>query len=66
MDKCADGVPVLGKVAEVPGLVLACGFTGHGFGIAPAAAHQLAELITTGQTTVDLHDLRYDRFHAKI
>ncbi len=66
MDKCADGVPVLGKVGEVPGLVLACGFTGHGFGIAPAAAHQLAELITTGRTDVDLHDLRYDRFHAKI
>lgn len=66
MDKCADGVPVLGNVSEVPGLVLACGFSGHGFGIAPGAAEQLAELITTGKTTVDLHDLRYDRFKAKI
>ena len=34
MDKCADGVPVLGKVEEVPGLIMACGFSGHGFGIA--------------------------------
>ena len=66
MDRCADGVPVLGNVAEVPGLVLACGFSGHGFGIAPGAADQLAELITTGKTTVDLSDLRYDRFKAKI
>ena len=66
MDKCVDGVPVLGKVEEVPGLVLACGFTGHGFGIAPGAADQIAELITTGTTTVDLSDLRYDRFRAKI
>lgn len=65
MDKCVDGVPVLGNVSEVPGLVLACGFTGHGFGIAPAAAHQIAELITTGKTTVDLSELRYDRFKAK-
>ncbi|MDD5994574.1 MAG: FAD-dependent oxidoreductase, partial [Clostridiales bacterium] len=61
-----DGVPVLGNVDEVPGLVLACGFTGHGFGIAPGAASQLAELIVNGTTTVDLTDLRYDRFHAKI
>lgn len=66
MDKCADGVPVLGKVEEVPGLIMACGFSGHGFGIAPGAASQLAELIVKGKTTVDLYDLRYDRFKAKI
>lgn len=66
MDRCVDGVPVLGKVSEVPGLVLACGFSGHGFGIAPAAAKQLAELITTNKTTIDIHELRYDRFKAKI
>lgn len=66
MDKCADGVPVLGMVEEVPGLIMACGFSGHGFGIAPGAASQLAELIVKGKTTVDLYDLRYDRFKAKI
>ena len=66
MDKCADGVPVLGKVEEVPGLIMACGFSGHGFGLAPGAASQLAELIVKGKTTVDLYDLRYDRFKAKI
>lgn len=36
MDACADHVPVISKVEEVPGLILACGFTGHGFGISPA------------------------------
>lgn len=66
MDHCADGVPVLGNVSEVPGLVLACGFSGHGFGIAPGAADQIAQLMTTGTTTVDLSPLRYDRFKAKI
>ena len=34
-DQMKDGVPVLGNVSEVPGLVLATGFCGHGFGIAP-------------------------------
>ena len=66
MDHTADGVPVLGNVPEVPGLVLACGFCGHGFGIAPGAASQIAQLITEEKTDVDLYELRYDRFKAKI
>ena len=66
MDKAADGVPVLGTVEEVPGLVLACGFSGHGFGIAPAVGSQLAELIVDGRTSVDIKPLHYDRFKAKI
>lgn len=65
-DKSADGVPVLGAVEEVPGLVLACAFTGHGFGISPAVGEQLAKLMLTGKTDVDLTPLRYDRFQAKI
>ena len=65
-DKCADGVPVLGEVSEVPGLYLACAFTGHGFGIAPAAAYNLAELLNGEKTTLDLSAFKYDRFKAKI
>lgn len=66
VDQVKDGVPVLGNVSEVPGLVLAAGFCGHGFGIAPGATYNLAELITTGTSPVDLHELRYDRFKTKI
>lgn len=66
MDASADGVPALGKVDEIPGLFVACAFNGHGFGIAPAAGEQLAKLIVTGKTDIDLYDLRYDRFKAKI
>ena len=65
MDSCADHVPVIGAVSEVPGLIVACGFSGHGFGIAPAVGEQLSRLIVDGSTTIDLHDLRYNRFHAK-
>lgn len=66
VDMMVDGVPVLGYVSEVPGLVLACGFCGHGFGIAPGAAYNIAELITTGTSPVDMSALRYDRFKTKI
>ena len=57
---------MLGYVSEVPGLVLAAGFCGHGFGIAPGVAYNIAELITTGSSPVDMSALRYDRFKAKI
>lgn len=66
MDDCVDHVPLLGKVSEVEGLILACGFSGHGFGIAPAVGQQLAQLIVEGTTDVDISTLRYDRFKAKI
>ncbi|MCI6859045.1 MAG: FAD-binding oxidoreductase [Eubacterium sp.] len=65
-DRSVDGVPVLGNVEEVPGLVLACAFTGHGFGIAPAVGEQLSKLMLTGKTDVDISALHYNRFKAKI
>lgn len=65
MDLCADKVPVISTVSEVPGLILACGFSGHGFGIAPAVGTVLSQLALHEPTAVDLHELRYDRFRAK-
>ncbi|MCR4842429.1 MAG: FAD-binding oxidoreductase [Eubacterium sp.] len=66
LDVCQDGVPVLGMTDEAEGLVIACGFSGHGFGIGPAVGEQLAMLITEGKTSVDISGLKYGRFKAKI
>ena len=66
IDECADKIPVISPGEEVPGLYLACGFTGHGFGIAPGAAYNIAEMLTDGTPTVDMKEFRYDRFKAKI
>ena len=66
MDLCADKVPVISPVPEVPGLILACGFSGHGFGIAPAVGLCLSQLATGQPPAVDLTPLRYNRFKAKI
>ena len=66
MDASSDGVPSLGTVDEIPGLYVACAFNGHGFGIGPAVGDQLAKLILTGKTDVDLSELHYDRYKAKI
>lgn len=63
-DTCIDGVPVISRVDEVPGLVLAAGFTGHGFGISPIVGTLLAELACGEETTLDVSAFRYDRFRA--
>lgn len=65
-DHCADGVPVISNVDEVPGLIAACGFTGHGFGIGPVVGILLSELACDEKTTLDLSALRYNRFKASI
>ena len=61
-DFSVDGVATVSKCDEVPGLYIECGFTGHGFGIGPAAAYNIASLIATGDCPADISPLRYDRF----
>ena len=62
IDMCHDGVPVISKVNEVQGMILACGFTGHGFGTAPAVGLMLAQMAMGEETVVDISALSYDRF----
>jgi sarcosine oxidase subunit beta len=66
IDECIDHVPVMGYVDEVPGLVMGCAFSGHGFGISPVAGTLLAELAAGEKTTLDISAFRYDRFKARI
>ena len=62
LDEAFDGVPFLSPVEEAPGLILACGFTGHGFGTAPAVGLMLSQMVRGEKTVVDISALRYDRF----
>ncbi len=65
LDASADGIPVIGAADGAPGLFLACGFTGHGFGIGPAAAYSIAEVMTDGTPPVNMEPFRCTRFKAK-
>ncbi len=65
LDVCADHVPILSKVDELPGLTLACAFSGHGYGIAPAVGQSMAELVVNGSPSLSLDAFRYDRFQPK-
>lgn len=66
IDVCADHVPVISQVEEVPGFILASGFSGHGFGIAPTVGTLLSQMVLAEQTILDISAFRYDRFKAKI
>lgn len=65
-DVTVDKVPVIDNIPEVPGLTIAFGFCGHGFGISPAVGIAVSELMLDGNShTIDISNLNYDRFKAK-
>ncbi len=53
IDSTPDAVPVISPVAAMPGLVVAAGFSGHGFGIGPGAGRLAADLATGAPAIVD-------------
>jgi glycine/D-amino acid oxidase-like deaminating enzyme len=61
IDSMPDALPVISPVAALPGFYLATGFSGHGFGVGPAAGHLAADLITGRPTVVDPFPFRYAR-----
>lgn len=62
IDATPDAVPVISTVQTHPGLVIATGFSGHGFGIGPAAGRLAADLVTGATPIVDPRAFRYERF----
>ncbi len=64
IDSTPDGVPAIGEVASLPGLFLAAGFSGHGFGIGPGAGHLIADLVTGQPPIVDPKPYHPDRLNG--
>ena len=62
IDVTPDAVPVISGVDDYPGLFIATGFSGHGFGIGPAAGELASDLITNQQPLVDPTPFRFSRF----
>lgn len=62
MDMTPDSLPIMGPVAALPGLTLATGFSGHGFGTAPCAGQLAADLMTDAEPIIDPSPYRLGRF----
>ncbi|MFD2645596.1 NAD(P)/FAD-dependent oxidoreductase [Pseudomonas japonica] len=61
IDVTPDSNPVIGPVAALPGLTLATGFSGHGFGTSPAAGHLAADLVSGETPIIDPAPYRFER-----
>lgn len=65
-DITPDRVPIISKIDEAPGLIAACGLSGHGFGISPAVGLALSQMVRGAETFAPLDELRYDRFKSVV
>ncbi len=62
IDVTPDAIPTISQVDAIPGFYVSTGYSGHGFGIAPAAGQLMAELITGETPHVDPTPFRHSRF----
>jgi sarcosine oxidase subunit beta len=62
IDFSPDDNFIFGHVDEVGGLILASGFSGHGFALTPILGQLLSELIVHGKTSIPVEAFRLDRF----
>lgn len=62
IDVTPDAIPVISGVPDLPGLFIATGFSGHGFGIGPGAGRLIADLATSEPPVVDPWEFRLSRF----
>jgi glycine/D-amino acid oxidase-like deaminating enzyme len=62
IDTTPDLIPVISKVDAKPGLVIASGFSGHGFGLGPGAGLLVSRLVLDEAPQSDIGHYRLARF----
>jgi glycine/D-amino acid oxidase-like deaminating enzyme len=62
IDVTPDAIPVISGVNALPGFHIATGFSGHGFGIGPAAGEMMAEIVMGKTPSIEPSAFRHERF----
>ena len=62
IDLTPDALPVIDYVSECEGLIVASGFSGHGFGIAPAISAIISDLILNKKPRLPINSFTLHRF----
>ena len=62
IDQTPDGLPVIERAPELEGLVIAAGFSGHGFGIGPMTSLVLRDLALGDEPRLSLGAFQRARF----
>jgi len=62
-----DRQPIIGPCPGVGNMLIASGYSGHGYMLAPASGRIVADLITRGSVDfVDMNEFSMDRFKSKL
>ena len=62
IDSTPDGVPIIDGNSGISGLLVAAGFSGHGFGIGPGAGHLVADIILGRTPITEIKQYKLSRF----
>lgn len=65
VDLTPDGLPVLDRVPEVDGLIVAAGFSGHGFCLGPVSGEIVRDLVEGDESDYPLKPFRWGRHVAQ-
>ena len=57
-----DGLPIVGKLGDLEGFIMACGHEGDGIALSPITGSIVADLVCHGQTSFDISPLSSRRF----
>ena len=60
----SDGLPILGKVKEIEGFIMAAGHEGDGIALSPITGDLIAELVVEGKTSIPLDEFKLERFYS--
>ncbi len=66
IDVTPDALAVIERTPEVEGLVIAAGFSGHGFCLGPITGQLVCELITERTPPLPLDAFRRGRFAGRV
>jgi sarcosine oxidase subunit beta len=66
IDKTPDAIPVIERTPEYDNLVIATGFSGHGFCLGPITGEILADLAVEGVTSHPISAFSRSRFAAGV
>lgn len=62
LDMTPDALPVLERSSTIDGLIVAAGFSGHGFCLGPVTGQILRELVVDRRSTLPIEPFGSDRF----
>jgi sarcosine oxidase, subunit beta len=64
LDMTPDALPIIERVPQLDGLVIAAGFSGHGFCLGPVTGKIVCDLVMEGTTAFPIQPFTWDRFAA--